>query len=52
MEQQGQVQAPAPLEEKTLRELNEMDPYDFAVRYKFFVLFSPLFTTDVVALLD
>jgi replication factor A1 len=31
VEQQGQARLPAQLEEKTLRQLNEMDPYDFAV---------------------
>lgn len=31
-EEQGQAQVPAQRAEKTLRELNEMDPYDFAVR--------------------
>lgn len=32
MEQQGQAHVPAQLEEKTLRQLNGMDPYEFAVR--------------------
>jgi hypothetical protein len=31
-EDQAQGQAPAQRVEKTLRELNDMDPYDFAVR--------------------
>lgn len=31
-EQDAHVQAPPQLQDKTLRELNEMDPYDFAVR--------------------
>jgi cephalosporin-C deacetylase-like acetyl esterase len=31
-EEQGQARVLAQRAEKTLRELNEMDPYDFAVR--------------------
>lgn len=31
-QENAQLQAPAQRTEKTLRELNEMDPYDFAVR--------------------
>lgn len=31
MEQEGQIHVPVELQEKTLRQLNEMDPYTFAV---------------------
>lgn len=42
-DQETQMRAPAPLEEKTLHELNEMGPYDCSVRPSTFYPFIAVF---------